>query len=58
MPKSTRKGTHAAGAACVHYLAGKKSINRSRNVILGYPDWKFLKSTHAAPAACLEKPHH
>ena len=24
MPKSTRKGTHAAGAACEHYLAGKK----------------------------------
>ena len=27
--KMPRKCMHAAGAACVHYLAGKKSINRS-----------------------------
>ena len=54
--KQARKGTHAAAAACVHYLAGKKFIDRlGKCQILGQPG---CQATHAAAAACVEKPHH
>jgi hypothetical protein len=38
MPKVTRKGTHAATAACLHYLAGKK------NVLIDWENVKFWAS--------------
>ena len=37
MSKGTRKGTHAAAAACLHYLAGK-------NILIDWENVKFWAS--------------
>ena len=51
--------TPAAVAAGASYLAGKESINGSRNVrFLAQPAWRFQKSAPAAAAAGVKKPHH
>ena len=51
--------TPAAVAAGASYLAGKESINGSRNVrFLAQPAWRFQKSEPAAAAAGVKKPHH
>ena len=62
--KMPRRGSMRAlcslmgGAACVHYLAGKESINISGKCHSGLARQEISKSTHAAGAACVEKPHH
>ena len=55
MPTQLHSAHMLQAAACVHYVAGQRIWEIS---LLGQPGRKFGKTTHAAPAACVEKPHH